>query len=238
MSDHSDRIQALLNKAADPATSQEEAESYLAKATFFMAKYNIEVAVTNEKEHKVNKTLSHLFYVVKPFTPHKVSLLSVIATSLGCQVIVKLSGAQNDGTAVCDVFGYENDMDTLSTLFVSAQLIAAHGSEYQRRQGHTDRGFHASYYAGFPVGIRSQLENSSETAKIEAQNSLNAIHPGSSSSVDIMLVTKELAVNDLVKKTYPRLRRLTRSYTNSTGFNAGKRDGASADITGKRRALT
>jgi len=228
MSDITDKVQKLLDKAASLSAMedvhyQQEAEAILAKATAMMVEYGISNGLLAAKAKVTLKPTHRMFYAANPFAPAKTSLLTVIGKTLGCYTVLTKNAARNDGVAECHVFGYQDDLDSLEILFVSAQLIAMRGAERQKRLGKTSRGFQSSYWTGFYIGIREQLNTAAEQVKQASQ--------ASDAGTNIMLRDRALAVNGLVNETYPRLRKIQRSYSNSEGFNTGKADGRNANLT-------
>jgi Protein of unknown function (DUF2786) len=225
MSNISDKVQKLLAKAQDESVSEQEAEAYLAKAAQLMMEYNIDAALLAAKAKVFLYPTSKVLFCVPQFAAQKTTLMGVIARSFSCKAILTKNAARNKGIAEVTVFGFENDIDSVSTIYSSAVVIGEIGSARRRNQGNTSRGYHSSYWAGYANGIMDQLDKSSEeTRKTAVVND---------SGADIVLRDRSTAVNDLLNKTFPSLRNIRRTTSNRDGFYAGKSDGVNANLFGR-----
>jgi len=215
------KVRALLAKA-EGTDSDHEAEALTAKAAELMAKYGIDEAMATQRAGHRAKPGSKIVLVDAPYAVPKASLLNIVAKAFRCRAVQLPSRADKTQLKV-HLFGFESDMGLVEILFTSLLLQASHGAVRVEKQ--TDyygrsrtRSARSSYIMGFAAAVQGRLA----TVKAEAEASV----PGA----ELVLVGRDVAVQDEMRREYPRLRSVSVSASNASGYGRGHADGMRANL--------
>ncbi len=149
----------------------------------------------------------------------RLALLQAIAEAYGCSVVFQ---AGRDGTTAY-VAGYRTDLETTDVLYHSlhAQATARLTSE-RRSTGAATQRWRRSFLFGYAAQVAAMLEKSHRKA-VRNTHPSNAAVPA--------LRARERQVADFARKEFGRVRAARRATpASSTGWVAGQRAAASADI--------
>lgn len=129
------KVRGLLNKADDPATTPQEAESYRDKAESLIFKYKLDMASAPEEERKVfmpSWRQYDLHQSGSPFSAYYGALFRELVRHVDARMTVyyerKEFGSPMDSDyrvetwAVADVCGYESDLEFVALLWESTRL--------------------------------------------------------------------------------------------------------------------
>ena len=215
------KVRALLAKA-EGTDSDHEAEALTAKAAELMARYGIDEAMAAQRADHRAKPGSKIVLVDAPYAGPKASLLNVVAKAFRCRA-VQLTRPGDKTQLKVHLFGFESDMELVEILFTSLLLQASHGAVRVEKQ--TDhygrsrtRSARSSYILGFATAVQSRLA----TVKAEAEASA----PGA----ELVLVGRDVAVQDEMRREYPRLRSTVVRAGNASGYGRGHADGMRANL--------
>ena len=153
----------------------------------------------------------------------RLALLQVIAEAHGCRVVFEV----RDRGTVAFVAGFRSDLDTTDLLYNSLHTQASSRMATERRAtGAATQRWRRSFLFGFADEIRQMLDSSA----VEAQRH---VHP--SSSALPALRARSLRVDEFSRQRWGRVAAARRARPATvTGFQAGKRAAARADL-GRRR---
>ncbi|WP_407111345.1 DUF2786 domain-containing protein [Streptomyces sp. DSM 116494] len=227
------KVRALLTKAEDPAATEEEARTYLGKATEMMAKYGIEQAMLEGRAEPV-LPVDRIIAVRPPYAKETSTLLGWIARAMRCSV-VHLHSRQRGYRA--HVFGFASDVHATEVLFASLRLQmldgAARAERLHRADSEDARAYKRSWMYGFMREVIRRVEATQTVARAEAEHT--RAHPGrgrDGRSVELVLSDRTQEVEARVTATYPKLGKARRIRFSGSGFGQGVTDGRSADIGG------
>jgi hypothetical protein len=222
-----DKISALMRKAEDPATTEEERSSIVDKVTYLMTKYGIEQDMLAAKEQRPLTASHRIFKVVGSYADKKISLLHEICRAFGCFAVTKT------GKSRVSVFGTDEDIERVFMLYMSlilqmdASLAAAQVLKPKHEHGRT---FNNSFIVGYVLTVNRRIKEAARRAKEDIQKT----HEGS--GMELVLVNKATIVKNLMRDVYPGLRYSRASFSNGSdaGYGAGSAAGMRADIGGSR----
>lgn len=204
------KVRALLAMAENPAATQDEAEAFAAKAEALIAKYAIDAALLEHKEHRGQVTLRK-YPMPNPYAKAKGTLLNAIALTNSCRV-VRL-GSED----VYAVYGYESDLAIVDMLYTSL-LLQSQSSLL--RQARSDRSFRTAYWYGFASRVHARLTEVKKVAVADAE-------------VGTALVLRDRAseVDSHVADAFPRMRKgRTTTVRDRSGYNSGSEAASRADL--------
>lgn len=221
------KIRALLAKAEHGATEQ-EAETYRAKAFQLMAEYGIEAAMLAEEKPEADHPEGRTFEVNNPWARENRMLLTGIAHGLGCRAV--LLRDQKGQPKRARIFGYRSDLDRLDVLYTSLllQMHSALAAETVPWNVRSARAWRRSWLLGFAAKVADRIADAEQRARQET----TAI-TSTGRSAALVLADRSTRVNGLVYKEFPRLQK-TRTTYSGTGYRNGAAAGARADIGGAR----
>lgn len=213
------KARALLAKA-ESTDSPQEADALTSAAAAIMAKYGLDAALVAARAEVREVPIDVKWDIAAPYASHKATILHVVAKANRCQMI-QLTG-RHDGLKV-HVFGFQTDVEIVEMIFTSLLLQAA--SRMMRlersagRYRNDVRSRRASFLLGFATEVRARLQ--AESARAEA-----AAAPGT----ELVLRDRMLDVNSAYQTAYPRVRQVRMSVGSRSGYYAGRRAGAEANL--------
>ena len=216
-----ERVRSLLAKA-ESTDSEHEAELCTLRAAEIMARYNIDKAMAEHRDHKDTKPVQQDFHIVAPYATAKVSLLAAVGSGFRCTVYY--SGAGTYTTA--HVYGFQDDIDAVMLLFTSLLLQAANAAkrvhattEGRYRTVNRTKSARRAYLLGFARSIRERLEVAQQAATQDSES-------GTAASKELVLVSREAAVRAIL----PKARKVSQVSRNREAFDQGRADGNRANL--------
>lgn len=204
------KVRALLAKAEDPAATQHEAEAFAAKAEALIAKYAIDTALLEHKEHR-GKVTVRKYPMPNPYAKAKGALLNGIAIAHSCKVI---RFSRED---VYAIYGYESDLAVVDILYTSLLLQA---QSDLLRQGRSDRSFRTAYWYGFASRAHARMVEVKAQVVAEAEVGTSLVLRDRASEVESHLAAE-----------FPRLRKgRTTQIRDQHGYRSGTEAAGRADI--------
>lgn len=234
---YAEKINALLTKAADPAATPAEAESYTAKAEHLMVKWGISDALLDAKRKGQRKAAEKIIEkrvrLHGSFVRAEVSLGFAAGLGLGNVRVLKSNGARGEGTMVQYVWfiGYESDVNRAVTLFESLQLQVISARQHWWRtfdeKAHMTNNEQYLAKRQFIISFASTVQ-----ARLTAQRSALVEEASKDKSTALVLVDRNEKVDEYLESNYKvgKGRGINGgSYAAST---AGRAAGAKANLGG------
>jgi hypothetical protein len=212
--DYAETLRGMLKLSTDTGTTQGERDHALDRALAFAAKHGIDIAML-EAETTGNLVISKRIAFRNPFAKDKGRLWSVVARHFGCDSII-ISMKSN----ITRTYGYRSDLGLADTLY---DLLWDHGCyelgmavvpEYV-----SGRSFSTAFWAGYQSKISQRLNQAKNVAMAET------------TGAELVLASREDAVNNELAKDYPSTRKIQRGYIRSaSGWSAGNAAGERASL--------
>lgn len=214
------KIEGLIAKAEDPATSEEERFALMDKVFYLSAKYGIDEAIFKAKENVKVEVVVRRYRIGNPYAKERLFILTYIARAFGCRTI-------SVPPATATVIGHEDDQERVFMLYGSIlmQMITACELAYLDKPADIHgRAFKNSFIKGYRYRVGERLRDAYDRAREDAKSE--------STGTDVVLYDRETAVARRVNEIYPRLRNINPSNRFSTedGYNAGRTAANRADI--------
>lgn len=208
------KVLALLAKA-ESTEFPAEAEALFAKAQELITQHSLDEAVaaaqastTAEPQVQQNTVVIHA-----PYARAKAGLLSVIADTNACSVVMVAAPAGGD--RVCEMFGHADDIEAVKTMFAALSL---HGSRTMGRtpvpSNENARRFRSSFMHSYAYRIGQRMKE----ARMEATDAYEA---ASGTSVALVVRERAVAVNRAMARAYPNRRSSRTTVRSQSGMNAG-----------------
>jgi hypothetical protein len=210
------KAQALLAKAADPATTPAEAEALDAKATEIMTKYGIDRAVAEARSAQKITVINRMILIDGPYAKQKWYLLDIVARHFDCKTIrVRTRNGFDRRTASIRIFGYERDLDLTSVLYTSLLHQVVH---QMLQASASSRSARISFFAGFSQAVFQRLKEIREKA-------------ASGSGVQLVLYDRSKAVEQALRDMYSKTTLDHRStISDPISFKNGQKAGEKANL--------
>ncbi|WP_300019554.1 DUF2786 domain-containing protein [Pseudonocardia sp.] len=224
--DKLDTIRKLLAKAEGAATT-EEAEAYTAKAVDLMARHGVDEALLGAADPARDPIGAVRVALDDPYSAAKARLLGWVASALGCRCVLHEARGGRVGTVT--VFGHASDRERVEVLYTSLLLQATAQVVGLRppRTGESVAAYRRSWLHGFAVEVHRRLT----AAEQAAADAARAAPPGTGGpSVALVLADRRERVDRAYAAAFPALGRARRSVLSGSGFGAGARAGARADL--------
>ncbi|MER7109310.1 DUF2786 domain-containing protein [Streptomyces sp. NPDC000229] len=227
------KVRALLTKAEDPAATEEEARTYLGKATELMAKYGIEQAML-EGHSEPALPVDRVVPLRPPYAKETSTLLGWIAHAMRCSVVHLHS--RRRGYRV-HLFGFEADVQAAELLFASLRLQmldgAARADRLHRPDTEDARAYKRSWMYGFMREVTRRVQAAQDAMRTEAEHArVEPAEQRDGRSVELVLADRTQVVEARLTATYPKLGKARRIRFSGSGFGQGVTDGRIADIGG------
>ena len=215
------KCEGLLRKA-ESTDSEHEREAFLAKAAELMAKYSIDEHMLRDATLTGSKPTSTVFIVNPPYARAKLEMMVVLMDQFHCRgVFSELRG----GKIRLTILGYEQDQEIVKFLYASLllqEISAMWRSLKSTQKSWWDTGnvkmFKKSFLAGFPRGVRSQLEEIKRREETKVVGSA------------LVLANVDQRVEDLMQEMFPRVKSGKSMSVHSGWFNEGFARGLEADL--------
>lgn len=238
-----DKIRGLLAKA-ESTEYDEEASALLDKAAELMAKYRIDAALLEAADPaKADDVIEVRTVSVGTYHVAKGMLAVQLAQTFGAHVTW---GSRRPGRRTLNFVGHRSDLDVVEALMTSIELqldrelLKVKG--YDAGDTRTQR---ASFAYGFVRRVGQRLKDHYAKAESEAVDAAEAETTGASTSVALVLASRDEKVSAKYEEIYhrkPSYTRTTYTYGSSSSQRRGQEAGSRADIgqgaVGGRRALT
>ncbi|MFD7547996.1 DUF2786 domain-containing protein [Streptomyces sp. NPDC059816] len=229
------RVRALLRQAEDPGVTEQEAHTFLDKATEIMAKYGIEQAMLDD-EVKPDRPLDRVVDVHPPYVKEGRRLLSWIGNEMRCRAVYPGGGEHRRRV---HLFGFEADLHATEVLFTSLRLQMLSGADAadarHRPQGEDARAYKRSWMLGFIREVTTRIGAAQGVARAaaDAEQRTDPLRTGPGGrSVDLVLADRSAVVENRVSARYPQLVKARPTKFKGTGYWQGVADGRHAEIGG------
>lgn len=221
-------VRKLLAKAAGAATP-EEAESYTAKAVELMARHGIDAALAAAAEPGQDEIGTSRLAIHDPYSAGKARLLAWTASALRCRAV--LHQAYGGRVAAVSVLGFTSDRERVELLFTSLLLQSAGPLTLLRppRAGESVAAYRRAWLHGFAVAVHQRLV----AAEAGAAEAAGAGAAAGSGSVALVLADRAARVDRAYADAFPGTGRARPMSLSGSGFGAGTRAGAAADLGGR-----
>lgn len=227
------KVRKLLAKAADPATTAEEAAAYTAKAAALAAAYGIDQALLAAGDPARDPLGDRVVPLDAPYAADKGDLLSVVAHELRCRAVRRTERSRDGKEITLHLFGHASDLDRVEVLFTSLLLQATRDlTRTPIPHGQHVAAFRRSWLAGFTLAIRERLADAERRAAAEAAPRFAA----SGSSAALVLAGRSELVEAAMHDAYPHLRTARPRVLSGGGGRHGWEAGQRADL-GERSRL-
>ena len=216
------RVHALLAKA-ESTEFPEEAEALLAKAQELMTRHAIDEAMLHDGHGGTID--SERVLVEAPYAGPKTSVLSVVARSHGCRLVIT-DGAPGSGQR-CVLVGTATGRAATLTMFAALslhatrQLLAAEVPPFD-----TPRRFRHAFLLAFAARIGQRLEEANTHAEA-------SVGTASARSVALVLADRSTAVDEAVSEAFPHLRTIRRQASSVAGARSGQAAAERAGLGGQ-----
>ncbi len=224
--DKLDTIRKLLAKAEGAATPA-EAEVYTAKAMELAARHGVDEALLAagrpDGPDGIGGTRVDM---ADPYSAGKARLLGWIASAVGCRSV--LHDAWGGRVAAVTVFGHASDRARVELLYTSlllqavAQLVRVRPPD----PAESVAAYRRSWLHGFAVEVHRRLAAAQAQAEADADAGRERAGP----SVALVLADRRDRVDRAWAEAFPVLGAARRAVLSGSGFGAGSRAGARADL--------
>ncbi|MEU7525476.1 DUF2786 domain-containing protein [Saccharothrix sp. NPDC042600] len=237
------KVQALLTQAADPAATEQEAQTFAAKAAELMARHSLDEATVRAEKGQKPEAVTVLRFEVSGQGWHgkgRAEMVARVAEGYGCVVITE-NNVMNGKPRWVHIVGTASAVAALEVLLPSIILQAEYyGTKAtkdhmakirdqfptQQEANRARRVFFRSYLPGYGIGVAEKIMGAREQMAKDVENT-----PGA-----LVLVSDQERVAAHFEKLYPSENRtpVKRDNHSAAGAAAGRRDGRTAD-TGQTR---
>jgi hypothetical protein len=220
------RIEALMRKAEDPATSEGERNNIVERVAYLMAKYGIEQDMLNAQQDKPFEA-SHRVFLMDMYANSLVVLLNTIASAFGCFLV----DTRRTNSNRVSIFGTDDDIMRVFMLYNSLKLQMITGlaeSQAHKPERMHGKTWNASFVHGFVYTVRNRIEEAAKRAKEDIKQE--------STGMEIVLASKQDIVLGLLRNIFPNTS-TKMHYTHSrseAAYSHGRAAGQRADLGGSR----
>ncbi len=241
--DKLDTVRKLLAKA-DGAATPAEAEIYTAKAVELMARHGIDEALLAAglgpgRAGRDEIATCHI-PVADPYSAGKARLLAWTASALRCRAV--LHEAAGGRVAAVTVLGFASDRVRVELLYTSLLLQASSQLAVLRPAwvGESVAAYRRSWLHGFAVRVHERLAAAEARAAAEREAGRAADGAAARSSpsgpvpsVALVLADRAARVDQAYAEAFPQIGRARQARLSGSGYAAGTRAGARADLGGR-----
>ncbi|MFE4588878.1 DUF2786 domain-containing protein [Streptomyces laurentii] len=227
------KVRALLRQAEDSSVTEQEARTFLDKATELMAKYGIEQAMLDDVSDP-GKPVDKVVDLYAPYVKEARRLLSWIAGEMRCSAVYP--GGKDNRHRV-HLFGFEADLHAVEVLFTSLRLQMLRGADAadfrHRPEGEDARAYKRSWMLGFIREVVTRIGAAQRAARAAADVEQQTDPLGADSagrSVALVLADRSAVVQAQVSARYPKLGKTRPTKFKGTGYWQGVADGKQAEI--------
>ncbi|GAY12468.1 DUF2786 domain-containing protein [Pseudonocardia sp. N23] len=229
--DPADRVRKLLAKA-ERAGTEAEARIYNAKAAELIARHGIDAALLAAAAPGSDPVGATRVALSDPYSAAKARLLGWTAAALRCRWVLHRAAAGR--VAAVTVFGHASDRERVALLFESLLLQATRELARCRPPDPSESvaAYRRSWLLGYAARVHERLAAAERAAEHEAADRGPDGGPGAA----LVLADRSTAVERAFAAAYPSLATARRAVHRGSGFRAGARAAASADLGGPRLA--
>jgi hypothetical protein len=226
------KVRKLLAKAADPATTPAEAESYTAKAAALIAAYGIDRALLAEADPSIDPLGDRVVALDAPYAADKADLLSVIAHELRCRAVRRVAHTDDGKEISLHLFGHAADLERAEVLFTNLLLHAIRDlTRTPVPRGQHAAAFRRSWLAGFTHAVGQRLADAERRAAADAAPRFAA----AGNTAALVLADRSALVTEAMHNEYPRLRTARARVLTGSGRRNGWESGQRADLGDRAR---
>jgi hypothetical protein len=217
------KVRALLAKA-EATPFEAEADAFTAKAQELIVRYRIDrVLLDKERAREGGSAISRRVDLEDPYLKAKVVLLSNIADANQCRVIWPTA------QRYVHVFGVADDIDAVEELFTSLLLQATGalrraGSKQDEFGRSRTAGFRRAFLLSFALRIGQRLAETAD-ATVEAAAAETGVE------LVPLFAARAEASKALALETFPNVRPLRASVSDTEGWHAGAAFADQADLS-------
>jgi hypothetical protein len=229
------KIRKLLALAEDAAATEQEAETYTAKAAQLIADYGIDQALLAAEDPSVDPVGDRVMSLDAPFAIDKGELLSAVAVRLRCRAVTRTRRGGGPKEISVHLFGHSSDLERVELLFTSLLLQAATALTRTPVPGYEHKAaFRRSWLAGFRMAVARRLDESEARAEADAGARFRA----NGRETGLVLADRTAQVESAVHETYPHLRTAAPRSLSGSGIGLGWTAGQRADLGARRVGTT
>lgn len=234
------KVRGLLAKA-ESSEFPEEADAFQRKAFALMSTYGIEQAMLAASGVKADEVDKITISVSGGYAGRLAVLIHVIARALDAKAVYskKHPGSPRHGIPAREgyvtVIGYRSTLERVEFLYTLLLAQATRGMG--RVSGSTageSRSLRAGYLTGFASEVGQRLEMAERVARREYEQEHSGDGSGDGSGAALVLADRKSMVLRRFDAMFPNTRTRRAGRVNSDGYDAGRRDGRTADLGGKR----
>jgi hypothetical protein len=214
------RIRKLLAVAEHPNTPAGEADAAARAAERMIAKYAIDEALLEAKATTRSKPEMRTIVIEAPYASAKSVLVGAVAHAHGVRAVTLGGGEDTRMTLI----GFAGDLQLVDLLYTSLLLQA---TTSLRRQAISGRAFRRAFLIGFAAEVSERLQ--------EARR--EAVSESAAASTAVALRDREQEVDEALREQFPRLRSARLSVSDGRGLVAGRRSGATANLSSGRNQV-
>jgi len=221
------RVRKLLAKAEDPAATQEEAETYTAKASELMAAHGIERALLAAADPSLDVVADRVVVLDRPYAADKADLLGTVAIALRCRTVRRTRYPDGAKELSVHLFGHRSDLERVDVLFTSLLLQAMRAlARTAVPPWDHPAAFRRSWLAGFSRAVSRRLSEAERDAAGLAEHRFAA----RGTSTALVLADRSAAVEAARDATYPHLQAASARRLSGSGAREGWAAGQRADL--------
>lgn len=237
-----DTVRKLLAQAEDPATTEQEAQAFAARAAELMTRHALDAAVVRADKGQKPEAVTLLKFTVSGQGYHgkaRASLVVKVAQGYGCEVATQGDKLNSSDRWVL-IVGTASACKALELLLPSV-IVQAEQNAFAKTRKHMDgkefdtpankniarRDFFRSYLEGYGAGVGRKIAAARKVIKKEVADT-----PGA-----LVLVTDADRISKDFAERFPVLRKGRGSKIDVDGYLTGQRDGQQAD-TGETKVKT
>lgn len=213
-------VTKLLNKAANEATSTQEAEALTEKAAYLIGKFGIQQDIL-DLEQKVKPNVQVLTLIMKePYINHKLRLLAGISMVFSCQTVEHTKDMQR----AVSIFGYKDDLEKVKMFYVSLLVQALYSlTSIETPPWENGKSYRNSWWLGYVTTVYKRLREAVDKGH---QDTMNV--PG----VALVLADKKTHVKTKLAEVFPKIKtsKYTPSARSTNGYTRGSEAGRQADL--------
>lgn len=205
-------VENLLNKANNPAVTEEERNLLLEKATYLAGKHSVEALFATVPT--VANVKYEIYTLANPYISHKIHLIGGISTAFGCRAVRHNNQVH--------VFGLAEDLQKFKMLYTSLLIQGLLGVQATPvpawEHGKT---FRHSWLLGYVSEVNRRVREAAN----RASGDINL--PGK----EVVLANRTSIVDAAVADVFPSLSKGRPTPINSeSGYRGGRAAGETADI--------
>lgn len=214
------RIRHLLDLAADQAATEEERQTYAAKAAELMTRHGIEEAQLRASQGDTSPEAARAWPCAVSgaggYGLDRARIASRLAKAMGCRAVIKHNPPPQPSMAY--IVGVHADITALQTLVPLVLHQADLAAATRAAAGHRAPSYLAAFLDGYGQAVAERIR--------QRRNA----YAGTSTGAELILANRNRAVTTLYRELFPDTSRLPAAQHRNDGHVAGRRAGATADL--------